>query len=290
MSKEDEAAMEGLRAAALKCVAEFRADCTAAGGDAGNHTLLAILMSEGFSDAECAAVLCNVVIAGAEAPASALAHTLRELASRPELQTRLKDEIGAAVGEDDPATALSQLELVKNCVLEGLRLFAPATLVKRQALTDATVDGVAVPAATVVELCITAIHRDEKQFDEPLDFNPERAGLVALPLVGRERAYMAFSGGLRGCPGRPLALTIMNIALAKCMQRFQLEPASVTPAKKGAAAVGKAAASCVCKFVEWPTAGVPVRLERSARRTPPSTNTGCNGHSNGHSNGVPNGN
>ena len=41
--------------------------------------------------------------------------------------------------------ALERLPYTKSTVLEGLRLFAPATLVKRQALCDAEVDGFMVP-------------------------------------------------------------------------------------------------------------------------------------------------
>jgi cytochrome P450 len=259
-SDEDEATMKRLEVAARAAVVEFRAMYDA--GTAGaSHTLLAIMFEAGYTEAECAAVLCNVVIAGAEAPASALAHTLNELAFRPGIQQKLRWEIRSAVGSPtgEPCKELSRLPFVKDCVLEGLRLFAPATLIKRQALKDAVVEGVAVPAGTIVELCVTAIHLDPSQYAEPTVFNPGRVGPVAAPLLGKERAFMPFSGGPRGCPGRPLAITIMQIALAKVIQRFELHAA-------GPRAPSQGGRPHVRKFVEWPARGIPLRLEKHVTR------------------------
>lgn len=227
----------------------------------------------------------NVVIAGAEAPASALAHTLRELARRPTCQQRLHEEVTAAIGVScaaehpgkagDLSGVLDQLDFHKAVVLEGLRLFAPATLVKRQALADTTVDGIAVPKGTVVELCVTAIHADPKQFERPLEFIPTRDGPMSAPLIGKERAYMPFSGGNRGCPGRPLALTLMRIALASIVERFQILPDDGDAASASDARKADETAARVRKFIVWPSAGVPVRLERRASFSNNSASSSC---------------
>eukprot|EP00286_Rhodomonas_abbreviata_P000436 CAMPEP_0181290750 /NCGR_PEP_ID=MMETSP1101-20121128/1581_1 /TAXON_ID=46948 /ORGANISM="Rhodomonas abbreviata, Strain Caron Lab Isolate" /LENGTH=468 /DNA_ID=CAMNT_0023395057 /DNA_START=486 /DNA_END=1888 /DNA_ORIENTATION=- len=241
VTADDEVVMTQLHTAALDVVAAARADtdlasiAVAAPGEAASScSLVALMLDAGCTDAETAAVVVNTVIAGAEAPASALAHLLRELARRPDLQQQLRDDIKAAAapeaggeGGGSEASQLAQLPLVKACVLEGLRLFAPATLVKRQALRDTIVDGhLAVPKGTVVELCITAIHQDPKQYARPLSFDPLRLGLTAAPILGRERCFMPFSAGPRGCPGRPLALTLMRIALVAIVRRFVLAPAA----------------------------------------------------------------
>lgn len=271
----DEAMMKQLHAVAIDVVAAVRAArphahdnlCAVASAAsdeaASSRTLVALMLDAGCTDAETAAVVVNTVIAGAEAPASALAHTLRELAARPDLQQQLRNDMAAAArgpggeGGGDTGEQLAQLPLVKGCVLEGLRLFAPATLVKRQALRDTVVDGcLAVPQGTVVELCITAIHADAAQFERPLAYDPLREGLTAAPVLGWARSFMPFSGGPRGCPGRPLALTIMRIALAAIVRRFVLLPA---------AAGGEGGEQArVRKFIVWPTDGVRLRLQSFA--------------------------
>ena len=224
------------------------------------RSLLALMLDAGCTDDEAGAVLVNTVIAGAEAPASALAHTLQELAFSTGVQQQVRAEVVAAAGPMGAAVeALERLPYTKSTVLEGLRLFAPATLVKRQALCDAEVDGFMVPKGTVVELCVTAIHLDPKQFANPTSFEPSRSGPTAAALLGRERCFMPFSGGQRGCPGRQLAVTMLHTALASIVQRFELLPASADAVKKDFDASYGATVS-VRKFVEWPSQGIPMRL------------------------------
>ena len=70
---------------------------------------------------------------------------------------------------------------------------------------------------------------------------------------------MPFSGGHRRCPGRTLALTMMRIALASIVSKFELLPAA-------AARTEPKDVAHVRKFVEWPadSDGVPLRLVRAA--------------------------
>ena len=270
----DERMMEQLQNSAVGVVAGFRrlheaekakaSEATAATEATGEaeeaagpeqRALLAVMLEAGCSDEACAAVLVNVVIAGAEAPASALAHTLQELAFNPGVQSKVRGEVCETVGPAGSPVVdlLEKLPYTKGAVLEGLRMFAPATLVKRQALEDTEVEGCRVPKGTVVELCVTAIHFDEKQFANPTDFDPTRPGPTAAAILGRERCFMPFSGGLRGCPGRQLAVTMLHTALASIVQRFELLPAS-PDAKKAPFP------NTVRKFVEWPANGIPIRL------------------------------
>lgn len=287
MTAADEEIMTTLHAAAIRVVGSLRARRAAPAGACAmpSDALAAIMLDGGYSDEDCAAVIVNVVIAGAEAPASSLAHTLRELARQPELQEQLRAEVHAAgwagalvatahadkgaaaeatTAADEPRdggvlAALAAMPLGKACVIEGLRVFAPATLVKRQALCDTLVDGVFVPRGTVVELCITAAHQDPKQFEAPLAFNPHRAN---KGVIGSERAYMPFSGGRRGCPGRPLALTMERVALAAVIHRFRLAPAEGAERPREMAEAAEEDER-VRKFILWPAKGVLIRVHQA---------------------------
>ena len=239
-------------------------------GDEGVHTgasrsndacMLALMLDAGCTDSEAAAVVVNTVIAGAEAPASALAHTLLELGRNRVEQDKVRAEVMDVAGPvGAPSEHLSNLPYVKSTVLEGLRLYAPATLVKRQALVDAEVDGVGkVPKGTVVELCVTAIHADPNQFADPMAFRPNREGPVVAAILGKERCFMPFSGGLRGCPGRYLAVTMLHTALASIVQRFHIEADPSAPDHTVATGELDEAAR-VRKFALWPKAGLPIKL------------------------------
>ena len=287
----DEKVMTALHLAAIAVVGRLRALHAAAANQSEDadgtpmppRALAAIMLSMGFTDEEVAAVIVNTVIAGAEAPASALAHTLRELSRRPELQQQLRTEVAsagwaevaaaeraaaerteapktgaAARWAEEMGAALEKLPLGKACVLEGLRLFAPATLVKRQALRGTHVDNTYVPEGTFVELCVTAIHSDPKQFEEPEVFDPQRNGFRAA--IGSTAAFMPFSGGRRGCPGRPLALTMMRVTLACILNRFRLEPSLDKPPPPTTGTMHADAEERVRKFIVWPANGVHLRV------------------------------
>ena len=78
-----------------------------------------------------------------------------------------------------------------------------------------------------------------------------------------------------GCPGRPLALTLMRIALASIVERFQILPDDGDAASASDARKADETAARVRKFIVWPSAGVPVRLERRASFSNNSASSSC---------------
>ena len=73
---------------------------------------------------------------------------------------------------------------------------------------------------TLIECTWLNVFYNEKLFENPMDFNPDRwyneecsrhANLVSI----------IFSGGPRSCIGRSLALTNIKVMIIKFMQRYQ---------------------------------------------------------------------
>jgi cytochrome P450 len=216
-------------------------------GPAADRSIVHLMIQDGADDQEIAGTIVNVMIAAAEAPASALALILQELCRNTAVQDKLHQEVAQVMGSDgEPSEHMSELKYVEACVREGLRLFAPATLVQRQAMVDSQLDGYTVPKGQVVGVCIHAVHMDPIVWDKPEEFNPHRPGLL-YEVIKKDRAYVTFSGGPRGCPGKHLAVGIMRIALAKLVQRFKFAPAPVINQP-------------VPKFVEWQVHGIPVQI------------------------------
>ena len=73
---------------------------------------------------------------------------LFELAKQPEIQERLYREIKSVVEEGKHPTweDLQNMKLVRNCVKETLRLYAPTGLIPRVLDEDAVLNGYQVPA------------------------------------------------------------------------------------------------------------------------------------------------
>jgi cytochrome P450 len=213
-------------------------------------TMLAVMDRAGFSRDEMAAMLVNAVIAGSEAPASSLAQTLQELAFNPPVQALLAKEVA-----DHGTGDMQKLGFTQAVMMEGLRRFAPATLVQRVAFEDQQLSGYEIPAGTVVGVCVTAVHKHDAIFGQPAwDFIPEREEALDLDMLKRKNTFMTFSGGPRGCPGKHIGVEMCRVALAKVVERLELLPSA------GPGGAQRAAGSSIPKFVEWEIGGIPLRV------------------------------
>jgi cytochrome P450 len=247
VSTEDDTQMKRLHDAAFEVVQMFK-ERLAATKEISQLTRRALLFNcirAKLSDEEMANTLVNVMIAAGEAPASGLAQTLEELARNPELQQKLRSE--AKVVPLPYSDHIDELQWASGCIQEGMRLFAPATLVQRQAMRDTQLDDVLIPKGTVVGICASSMHADNKVWVEADRFNPMRPGLDFETSEG----YMAFGGGPRGCPGKHAAMAICKVALPLIVSKFELSTVNSPSSQQR---------SKVPKFVEWAVDGIPVRL------------------------------
>ena len=224
-------------------------------------TMLAVMDKAGNSDDEMASMLVNAIIAGAEAPGSTLAQLLQEVAFNAPLQQALVQEVSSVAKGGEVYKVNAKLKYTEACVMEGLRFFAPATLVQRVAVVPTTLGGYTIPAGTVVGVCVTAVHRDAKNFANPWAFDPLSRGKLNVHLLTEKKCFMTFSGGPRGCPGKHLGILMLRISLAKIMQRFELS-ASWRRGRDHLHAAGQDDGHGIPKFVEWQVKGIPVELKR----------------------------
>ncbi|WP_207586428.1 cytochrome P450 [Halomontanus rarus] len=168
--------------------------------------------------------LVTMLLAGHETTAIALTYALALLATHPDEQERVLDEVREVDGDLSPDTPLPHTDRV---VRETLRLYPPAYMLFRQTTTADTVAGYEVPEGTRIVLPQWGIHRDDRYYDDPLEFRPDRwtAELRAeLP----DFAYFPFGGGPRQCIGRRFALLELRLALATVLRSVRLEATSST--------------------------------------------------------------
>lgn len=162
------------------------------------------------SDGDLCDELRSLLIVGHETAAAALAWALTELARAPAVVERLLGE--PADGEH------RYLEAV---IEETLRLRAPVVDAVRLLAEPVELNGLALPAGTVVMAALPLVHRRPDLFAEPDSFRPERF------LVGRPEPYsfVPFGGGVRRCLGAPLAMLELRAVLPVILQRLRLRPA-----------------------------------------------------------------
>ncbi|KAB1188404.1 MULTISPECIES: cytochrome P450 [Haloferax] len=176
--------------------------------------------------------LIGIIFAGHESTALALTFTFYALATNPDIHDRATREVDRVVG-DGPVTAgaLDDLAVLERIIKESLRLYPPIHTIPRETTRSFSVGECTIPAGTDVQLSVLRLHRDERWYDDPLEFRPERWTEAS---DRPKYAYLPFGAGPRSCLGRAFALTEAKLVLATVLREFELEwgtdePLGITP-------------------------------------------------------------
>ena len=182
------------------------------------------------------------LFAGHDTSASTLAYALWELASHPEMQERLRQEVDELFSKEPPPESednmvipayksIMQLQYLDAIVKETLRLHPPGVL-GREAIEDITLekDGgqtYMIPKGASIYIAPYYTQRLEPYFDHPEDFRPERflnADGRNSGMAMRNPSYYPFSIGPRNCVGEPLAIMEQKTVLVHLIRRFVIRP------------------------------------------------------------------
>jgi len=164
----------------------------------------------------------TLFLAGHETTAVALSWTFYLLAQHPKVDARVADELSAVLGGRPPtADDVPALRYTEMVVTESMRLFPPAFGLGREAVRPTEVAGRSVRAREIVIAPTWVVHRDQRWFDEPETFRPERWSDDTARRLPRF-AYFPFGGGPRQCIGNAFAMMEAVLILAAIAQRFRL--------------------------------------------------------------------
>lgn len=163
-----------------------------------------------------------------ETSANSLVWALYELAQRPEIVKRIKDEAKNVLKEGDALTYehVKQLQYTRQVFDEVLRLYPSVWTMSREASKDDILpldneEYLSVKKGTTIMLCPYAMHRRENYWPNPLAFDPER--FSAEEIKKRPRmAYFPFAGGARLCLGFRFAQIEAVVALALIIQKYNI--------------------------------------------------------------------
>jgi cytochrome P450 len=182
--------------------------------DDGGHMTEAQLRSE----------VLNLLTAGHETSANALAWTWHQLAQNPDVERKVLDEVDALSGPPTVAD-LKNLPYLEAVVQESLRLYPPVWGFGRCLVERWEIAGYPAEPGLDVKMFVWVVQRDPRYFPEPLRFRPERwldGSLESLPAY----AYFPFGGGQRLCIGRAFALLETSLILASVARRYRLRSAA----------------------------------------------------------------
>uniref|UniRef100_A0A8C9F918 Uncharacterized protein n=1 Tax=Pavo cristatus TaxID=9049 RepID=A0A8C9F918_PAVCR len=183
-----------------------------------------------LSDEEILAQALIFVFAGYETTSSTLSYISYHLATHPDVQKRLQDEVDANLPNKAAPTydAVMQMEYLDMVVNESLRLYPAGGRIDRICKKTVEFNGVTIPKGMVVMIPVYVLHHDPVYWPKPEEFRPER-----FSKENRENidpyTYLPFGAGPRNCIGMRFALLVIKVAVVVLLQNFSFKPCKDTP-------------------------------------------------------------
>ncbi|KAI0649221.1 cytochrome P450 [Trametes meyenii] len=217
--------------------------------------LMSILLRENMAaddedklpDDELVAQISAFILAGVDTTSNALSRILHLLALNTEVQNKLRYELTDArerYGEAIPYDELMQLPYLDAVCRETLRLYAPVTMMSREAHCDTVVplaepvrgmDGsllhqIAIPKGTNLVLNVQACNTNKTLWGDDADeWKPERwlkpfpSALEEARVPGIYANLMTFGGGSYSCIGFKFSQLEMKVVLATLLPSFTFD-------------------------------------------------------------------
>ena len=108
------------------------------------------------------------------------------------------------------AAVQADRDLVGPAIEEGLRYETPLTTVQRFATEDSELEGVAIPAGSVIDLCIGSANRDGNRWPNSEDFD----------IFRKHTPHISFAAGEHTCMGLHLARMETRVAVESLLDRL----------------------------------------------------------------------
>lgn len=172
----------------------------------------------------------NLVAAGSDTSALAIAAATFYLALHHDVQRRLREELRTAFTDSAEIVSgprLSACHYLRAFIDEVLRITppVPGVLFREIEVPGHTVDGYHVPAGTEVGVSAYAIHHNADYFKDPHRFHPDRwlgERTAKDEIEAARSAFCPFSVGSRACIGRVMAYNELSIALGRLVWSFEI--------------------------------------------------------------------
>eukprot|EP00253_Pinus_taeda_P007555 PITA_07555 len=177
------------------------------------------------------AIMFDMFAAGMETTAITLEWAMSELLRHPHAMKRLQEEIECTVGKHAKVkeSEVASMKYLHSVVRETLRLYPPGPLgIPRESAEGVTIGEYHIPKKTMLLVNLWAIGRDPNVWGKDAsEFKPERF----MEELGGHNDYtditstqdlrmLPFGAGRRGCPGAPMAIPTISLALAQLLHIF----------------------------------------------------------------------
>ncbi|KAM6250261.1 cytochrome P450 3A21-like [Porphyrio hochstetteri] len=188
------------------------------GTNEANHSYKAL------TDAEVLSQSFIFIFAGYEPTSNTLCYLAYELATHPDVQQKLLEEIDTILPNKAPLTyeAMMKLEYLDMAVNETLRLYPLGGRIERTCKKDVEINGVTIPKGAVVMIPAYTVHHNPEYWPNPEEFRPERFSKENKESID-PYTYLPFGAGPRNCIGMRFALLTLKVAITALLQHFTFQ-------------------------------------------------------------------
>ncbi|XP_009613834.1 geraniol 8-hydroxylase-like [Nicotiana tomentosiformis] len=165
----------------------------------------------------------DLFAAGTDTTSNTLEWAMAELLQNPHILEKAQEELAQMIGRGKlvDETDIAQLPYLRCIVKETLRIHPQAPfLIPRKVEDDVELCGYIVPKDSKVLVNVWAIGRDSGLWENPLVFKPERFWESEIDVRGQDFELIPFGAGRRICPGLPLAIRMIPVALGSLLNTF----------------------------------------------------------------------
>ena len=201
------------------------------GGDGGD--LLTRLLSAGHGEEVVRDMVISFIMAGRDTTSAAMTWLFWLLSQHPRIESAIVDHVSSLYRTPLDFEALKDMNFLKACLLESMRLYPPVVWDSKHAAGDDTLpDGTVLREGDRVTYFPYGMGRMETLWGKDrLDFRPDRwldepeaDGGGPLKTVSPYK-YPVFQAGPRVCLGKDMAFIQMKYVVASILRRFEIRPA-----------------------------------------------------------------
>ncbi|KAL7175532.1 hypothetical protein ACSBR2_029184 [Camellia fascicularis] len=210
------------REALMKALIRKHSKRVASSEEVNSYLNYLLAEAKTLSEKQVAMLLWEVIIETSDTTLVTTEWAMYELGKNPNLQDRLYQEIQSVCGSEKiTEEKLCQHPYLYAVFHETLRKHSPVPLVPmRYVHEDTQLGGYYVPSDSEIAINIYGCNMDEKQWENPEDFNPERFFDKKSDVIDLHKT-MAFGGGKRVCAGSLQAMLIACTAIGRFIQEFE---------------------------------------------------------------------
>lgn len=163
----------------------------------------------------------TLLMASYDTTAIVLCWTFYLLTQNSDIEEKLISEFNSVFPQRTPkATDVGELHFAEKVIIESMRLYPPNRSVGRETVKDCEIRGYSIPAKSQILMSQWVVHRDNRFFNAPNDFQPERWNLDFSNKL-HKYAYFPFGGGQRVCIGKSFAMIETKLILAAILSKFK---------------------------------------------------------------------